>query len=137
MSCFYYFVDVFHFCLLYIYIYIYIYTYSPPPGSTTRSPEAMGSETVLLLLLLFFFFLLLLLLLSVLLLVLLLLLSLWFLAEEHMVRDITRCAVDAGNIEVSPTSSRKRQTCHFRKRATSAPAEGPAYGIRARFPETL
>ena len=25
--------------------------------------------------------------------------------------------------------SRRHQTCHFRKRATSAPAEGPAYGL--------
>ena len=26
-------------------------------------------------------------------------------------------------------SSRRHRTCHFRKRATSAPAEGPAYGL--------
>ena len=25
-------------------------------------------------------------------------------------------------------STRRHQTCHFRKRATSAPAEGPAHG---------
>ena len=33
---------------------------------------------------------------------------------------------------------RRRQTCHFRKRATSAPAEGPTYGLnfarRCEFP---
>ena len=26
-------------------------------------------------------------------------------------------------------STRRHQTCHFHKRATSAPAEGPAYGL--------
>ena len=26
-------------------------------------------------------------------------------------------------------ASRRHQTCHFRKRATSVPAEGPAYGL--------
>ena len=35
--------------------------------------------------------------------------------------------------------ARRRQTCHFRKRATSAPAEGPAYRLdvarrRGEFP---
>ena len=34
-------------------------------------------------------------------------------------------------------SPRRHQPCHFRKRATSVPAEGHVYGVQARFRETL
>ena len=42
--------------------------------------------------------------------------------QEHLLFEVRK----AGR---SLYIARRHQTCHFRKRATSVPAEGPAYGL--------
>ena len=58
--------------------------------------------------------------------------------------EFTRQAQKAPHPTASPWhTSRRHQTCHFRKRATSAPAEGPSYRLDfarhylVRFPSGL
>ena len=46
----------------------------------------------------------------------------------HYYIVILRASDDARHDALHAYSPRRHQTCHFRKRATSVPAEGPAYG---------